>query len=320
MKLESARISDLKAGETVNGLYILKGAEIKVSSNRKTYIDMVLADSTGEIPAKWWDAGEDQFSMLVANRLFHVSARVDQWRDALQLNISEMRMADEEDQKRISEFVQSAPIQPEKMMEEVYAYTAKIRSPEIRNVVMAMLDRKEEKLMYWPAAKSLHHSIRSGLLYHIVRMLRTAEAISGVYDGINTDLLFAGVIIHDLSKIGELEANELGMAEYTKEGKLLGHIIMGVEEIDRAGRETGASEEVILLLKHMVVSHHYEPEYGSPKKPAFLEAELLHHIDMIDARVYDYQNATRNVEPGSFSEPVWSLDRRSIYRPMLDEG
>ncbi|HOL84628.1 MAG TPA: 3'-5' exonuclease, partial [Thermoclostridium caenicola] len=120
-------------------------------------------------------------------------------------------------------------------------------------------------------------------------------------------------------KIGELSANELGMAEYTKEGQLLGHIVMGVEEVDRIGRETGASEEVILLLKHMIISHHYEAEYGSPKKPAFLEAELLHHIDMIDARVYDYQNATRNLDPGSFSDPVWSLDKRCIYKPMLKE-
>lgn len=318
MKFEGVRISELKAGENVNGLYMLKSAEIKISSNKKTYIDMTLSDNTGDIPAKWWDAGEEQFASLVPNRLFYVNARVDVWRDTMQLNVAEMRIADDEDQKRISEFVKSAPLPPEKMLEEVYAYTAKIRSSEIRNIVMAILDKKEDRLLYWPAAKSLHHSIRGGLLYHMVRMLRTAEAISNVYEGINTDLLFAGGIIHDMSKIGELEANEIGMADYTKEGKLLGHIIMGVEEIDRAARETGASEEVTLLLKHMVVSHHYEPEFGSPKKPAFLEAELLHHIDMIDARVYDYQNATKDLEPGSFSDPVWSLDRRSIYKPDLE--
>lgn len=319
MRFEGIKISELKAGETINGIYILKNAEIKVSSNKKSYIDITLSDNTGEIPAKWWDAGEDQYQTLVPNKLFYVNGRVDSWRDTLQLNIAKMRIADEEDQRHITEFVQSAPRQPEEMLEEVYAYTAKIKSPEIRNTVMAMLDKKEDKLIYWPAAKSLHHSIRSGLLYHIVRMLRSAEALSSVYEGINTDLLFAGVIIHDLSKIGELDANELGIADYTKEGQLLGHIIMGVEEIDRTGRETGASDEVILLLKHMVVSHHYEADYGSPKKPAFIEAELLHHIDMIDARVYDYQNATKNVEGGSFSEPVWSLDRRCIYKPMLKE-
>ncbi|NLU32527.1 MAG: HD domain-containing protein [Clostridiaceae bacterium] len=320
MKFDGMKISELKAGETINGIYILKDAEIRVSSNKKTYIDMVLSDSTGEIAAKWWDAGEEQFAALVPNKLFYVNARVDLWRDMLQLNIGKMQIADEEDQKRISEFVQAAPREPEEMLKEVYAYTARIRSPEIRNIVMYILDKKEEKLMYWPAAKLLHHSVRSGLLYHMVRMLKCAEALSGVYGGINTDLLFAGVIIHDMAKIGELEANELGMADYTREGKLLGHIVMGVEEIEKAGRETGASEEIILLLKHMVVSHHYEAEFGSPKKPMFLEAELLHHIDMIDARVYDYQNATRDVEPGNFSEPVWSLDKRSIYKPMLKDS
>lgn len=319
MKFEGVRISELKAGETINGIYILRSAELKVSSSKKTYIDMILSDSTGEISAKWWDAGEEQFSSLIPNKLYYVNGRVDLWRDAAQLNIGRMKIADEEDQKRISEFVQSAPLKPEKMMEQVYAYTARIKSSDIRHIVMAMLDRKEDKLLYWPAAKSLHHSIRSGLLYHIVRMLRLAEVISQVYEEINTDLLFAGVIIHDLSKIGELSSNELGMAEYTKEGQLLGHIVMGAGEIERVGRETGASEEVILLLKHMIISHHYEAEYGSPKKPAFLEAELLHHIDMIDARVYDYQNATKNLEAGSFSDPVWSLDRRSVYKPVLDE-
>ena len=213
--------------------------------------------------------------------------------------------------KTYLEFVRSAPRKPEEMLEEVYAYTAKIRSSEIRNIVMAILDRKEEKLKYWPAAKLLHHSIRSGLLYHMVRMLKSAEALSGVYDGINTDLLFAGVIIHDMAKIGELDANQLGMAEYTKEGKLLGHIIMGVEEIEKAGRETGASREAILLLKHMVVSHHMKPTTAAPKTHVS-EAELLHHIDMIDARVYDYQNATRTLNREAFPNPCGPWTRKHI--------
>jgi len=182
---------------------------------------------------------------------------------------------------------------------------------------MKLLDEKEERLLYWPAAKSLHHAIRSGLLFHVVRMLRTAEALCRVYESINPDLLYAGVIIHDLAKIGELSSNTLGMADYTKEGKMLGHIIMGVEELARAGKELGVSDEVLLLLKHMVISHHYEAEYGSPKKPMFLEAELLHYIDMVDARIYDYENAVRNISPGEFSDPVWSLDRRSVYKPEL---
>lgn len=314
MKFEGVKVSELKSGESINGIYILKNAELKVSANKKTYIDLILSDNTGDVSAKWWDATEADFKPLMTNKLYYVNARVDTWRDSLQLTIGRMKLADEEDQNMIAEFVPSAPLAPDEMLEEIYAFTARIKDSEIRSVVMYLLEKKEKALMYYPAAKSLHHAIRSGLLYHIVRMLRCADAISNVYDGVNTDLLFAGVLLHDLAKIGELQANPLGIAEYSKEGQLLGHIIMGVEEIDRAGRETGASQDVLLLLKHMVVSHHYEAEYGSPKKPMFLEAELLHHIDMIDARVYDFQNAVRNTPEGSFSEPVWSLDKRSVLK------
>lgn len=314
MKFVGTKICDLKPGENINGIYILKSVELKVSSNKKSYIDMTMSDQTGEVPAKWWDAGETEFAALSANKLYYVNARVDLWKESLQLSLHKIKIASDEDQKCISEFVPSAPVPSEQMLQEIYLYAAKIKDSEIRSVVMELLDEKEDKLLYYPAAKSLHHAIRGGLLYHILRMLHTAEALCNVYEGIHSDLLFAGVIIHDLAKIGELSSNELGMAEYSKEGQLLGHIVMGVEEVDRAGKLVGASEETLLLLKHMIVSHHYEAEYGSPKKPMFLEAELLHHIDMIDARVYDYQNATRYIEPGQFSEPVWSLERRSVYK------
>lgn len=317
MKFEGVKVCDLKPGETINAIYILKTVEFKTSANKKTYLDIVLSDNTGDVSAKWWDAGESEYISLTTNKLYYVNARVDMWREALQLSLNKIKIADDEDQKCIGEFVPSAPISPQEMLEEIYLFTAKINNADIRSVVMKMLDEKEEKLLYYPAAKSLHHAIRSGLMYHIIRMLRTAEALSKIYEGVNSDLLYAGVIIHDLAKIGELSSNELGIAEYSKQGQLLGHIVMGVEEVDRAGRLMGVSEEVLLMLKHMIVSHHYEPEYGSPKKPMFLEAELLHHIDLIDARVYDYQNATRNVAPGHFSEPVWSLDRRNIYKTEI---
>ncbi|HHU89757.1 MAG TPA: HD domain-containing protein [Clostridiaceae bacterium] len=319
MKFEGTKISDLKAGENISGIYLLRNAELKLSSNKKNYLDIVFTDKTGNIPAKWWDATEADYTALIPNKLYYVKARVDLWKDSLQLTLNRIQLAGDEEQKRIAEFVPAAPLSPEKMLEEIYLYVSKIKKTEIRSVVMTILDQKEEKLKYYPAAKSLHHAVRSGLLYHIVRMLRCGEALCSVYEGVNSDLIFAGIILHDLAKIGELTSNELGISEYSKQGQFLGHIIMGVEELDRAGKLVGASEETMLLLKHMIVSHHYEAEFGSPKKPLFLEAELLHHIDMIDARVYDYQNATKDIEPGQFSEPVWSLDRRCVYKVDLNE-
>ncbi len=317
MKFEGIKISDLKSGETINGIYILKNIELKVAVNKKTYLDIVFCDNTGDVSAKLWDADEKIYKSLETDKLYYVNARVDTWRDSLQLSIIKIQLADEETQSRISEFVPSAPLTPQEMLDEIYSYAAKISNTEMRAIVMKLLDEKEEKLIFYPAAKSLHHAIRSGLLYHIVRMLHSAERLCRVYEGINSDLLYTGIIIHDLAKIGELNSNNLGIAEYSKEGQMLGHIVMGVIELEKAGTELGVSDEVLLLLKHMIVSHHYEAEYGSPKKPMFLEAELLHHLDLIDARIYDYQNATKNIEAGQFSDPVWSLDRRSIYKPDI---
>jgi 3'-5' exoribonuclease len=319
MRFIGVSISDLTQGEIINGIYILRKKELKETVNKKPFIDMVLIDSTGEINGKLWETGDEFFNELELNILYYVNARVDNYKGELQLNINKIRAADPEDQDEIDKFVPSAPIQAEQMLYEVYSYANRISSDDIKGLVLRLLDNKKEQLLYYPAAKSFHHSIRSGLLFHILRMLHVAEKLKDVYSEINLDLLYAGILIHDLAKIGELDSDELGFSEYSKEGNLLGHIVMGISDIETAGKELNTSQEVILLLKHMVASHHYEPEYGSPKKPMFLEAELLHYIDLIDARVYDYENHLKNIDEGSLSEPIWSLDRRRLYKPHSDK-
>ena len=317
MRFDGTAIADLEPGNVVNGIYILRKKELKETSGKKPYADLVFLDRTGEMNGKLWDVDETFFQALELNRLYYVNAKVDSWKELLQLNVNRMRLADPEDQKEIGSFVPSAPLAPREMLDEIFGYANKILHPEIKALVLKLLKDKSDKLLYWPAARSLHHSIRSGLLYHLVRMIRTAEMLKCVYAEINTDLLYAGVLLHDISKIGELESDELGFSEYSMEGQLLGHLVMGVKEIEIAGRQLGVSNEIILLLQHLVASHHYEPEYGSPKKPLFLEAEILHYIDLIDARVYDYENALKNTDKGDFSEPVWSLDKRRLFKVNL---
>ena len=126
-------------------------------------------------------------------------------------------------------------------------------------------------------------------------------------------------MLHDLSKIEEMESNELGVvSSYTPEGMLLGHIIQGIKTIDRVGSQLEADQETIILLQHLVLSHHYEPEFGSPKRPMIPEGEILHYLDLMDARMYDMQKALENVEPGGFSEKIWLLHNRNIYRPKKE--
>ncbi|MBG0765172.1 MAG: HD domain-containing protein [Tissierellales bacterium] len=173
---------------------------------------------------------------------------------------------------------------------------------------------------FYPAAKSNHHSIKGGLLYHLVRMLRLGEKISQIYENVNTDLIYAGILLHDICKTEEMDSNEMGIvSDYTRDGKLLGHITMGVIEVEKAADKHNINDEVKVVLQHMILSHHYFPEFGSPKKPMILEAELLHYIDIIDARVYDFQDGLKNVENGEFSDRIWTLDNISIYNREFDK-
>jgi 3'-5' exoribonuclease len=155
----------------------------------------------------------------------------------------------------------------------------------------------------------------AGLLYHVKRMLMMGQKACDVYTNLNRDLVLAGVILHDMEKINEIESNELGISTgYSFEGKMLGHLVQGVKMIDKLAEELNVPREKAIMLEHMIISHHYEPEFGSPKKPLFPEAEMLHYLDVLDAKMFDMQEAVEKTEPGEFSDRIWTLDNRTIYR------
>ncbi len=314
MTMDGVRIADLKDGLICDGTYILKEAVMKKTNAGKYYIDMIFMDNTGEAGAKKWDATNEDMARLKINNLYLVNVKVQMWQGKMQLNINGIRPAPPEIQARISEFVPSAPIDPEDMMETIRSYMDKIKNNDLARLVESIYDEYKEKLIYYPAAKSLHHAVRSGYLYHITTMLAAAEKISEVYESVDTDLLYTGVLLHDVLKLEELDSTELGIADYSIKGQLLGHIEMGLMKVDEKQRALNLDENTCLLVKHMILSHHEIPEYGSPKPPMFLEAELLHYIDLIDARVFDYDSAYKTVMPGEMTEKIWSLDRK-VYRP-----
>jgi len=147
------------------------------------------------------------------------------------------------------------------------------------------------------------------------RMLMTGECVCRIYTNLNRDLVCAGVIVHDIEKLNEIMAGPDGIATgYSFEGQMLGHIIQGVKTIDRLTLELGFPREKAIMLEHMILAHHYEPEFGSPKKPLFPEAEVLHYLDILDARMFDMEDALVSTEPGTFSERIWALDNRRIYK------
>ena len=318
--MEYKKIGEFQAGERIEGFFLVKDVALKIANNNKKYLDFTLADNTGDINAKLWDyTGEDDLEYKEGS-LIKVRGVVVRWQSALQLKIDILRPVNEKDNLNIEDFVQTAPYTPEKMFGEIVKYIIQIRNRDIKEIVSRALNEKKDKLMHYPAAMKNHHSIRSGLLYHTLTMLKLADKVREIYPFLRRDLLYAGVILHDLEKIDEMDANELGIVKsYTTEGMLLGHIIQGIKMIERIGNEVNADPEIIVLLQHMILTHHYEPEFGSPKRPMIPEAEALHYLDVMDARMYDMQKALENVEKGEFTDKVWSLHNRQLYKYIFEE-
>jgi len=317
MEFSSKKIRDLAVGDRVDCYFIIKRVDLKTTnSNDKKYLDFIFGDKTGEISGKLWEVPQDVETYFTEGDLVKVRGTVTSYMNNNQFKVDRIRKASDEDGVIPEDFVESAPLKNTEMLRDIEGYLQRIEDQDIHQVVRMALEEKKEKLMFYPAAKRNHHAIRSGLLYHVLTMLKLGD--QKVYPAVNTDLLFAGIILHDLEKINEMDSSELGIVkEYTLEGNLLGHISLGVKNVDRICDRLNTPEEKRMLLQHMILSHHYEPEYGSPVKPMFLEAELLHHIDMIDARMFDFTLAVRDLEPGAISESIFSLDRRRIYKPTF---
>ncbi|QSX07742.1 HD domain-containing protein [Alkalibacter rhizosphaerae] len=309
-------IKSMEYGQNVVSFLMIKESDLKKAKNDSLYLDMILGDAYGnQANAKLWNADGTMASYKTGD-LVLVDALVQKFNGRLQLRINRLRLVEEGDDVNIEDFVDSAPENPENMYAYMMEILADYENEELRMLTEYMLEEKKDRLFYYPAAKTHHHAIKAGLLYHTFSMLKLAVELAKLYPFIDRDLLFSGVILHDLSKVDEMVSNELGIVEdYSKEGKLLGHIIQGIVEIDKAAASLGISSECRLLLEHLLLSHHYHAEYGSPKKPLLPEGELLHYIDMIDARMFTMEKVLRDVEPGSFAERNMTLEYRSMYKP-----
>ena len=295
------------------GFLLARASEQRASSNGSKYLDMTLCDRTGEINAKMWDG---TVQPPKAGGVVKVRAQVTEYNGRLQLRVNKVRQA-QEGEFDMSLLVPCAPYPPQDMLREITGTVDAMQNETLQKIVREMLAMAGDQLIWFPAAQRVHHAERSGLLHHTSTMLRSAKAVLQVYDWLDSDLVYAGVIVHDLSKIREMQADETGnVNDYTAEGQLLGHLVRGVTQVQEAARRAGIAEgeEYVLLLEHMVISHHGEAEYGSPRPPMFPEAEMLHWLDMLDARMNEMQGIVRRTPVGAFSEKVWSLDRR-IYHP-----
>lgn len=317
-------VKDLRKNMEITEFFMAKTVAIKVGSNGKQYLDITLGDKTGEISGKKWDVSDAEYPMLKAipeKSIVKVKGVVTEWQGQLQMRVQRIREVKPEDDQNICDFVKAAPEEPQEMYDYIYATAESMQDSDLKRLCVKVLTDNKEKIMYYPAAQKNHHAQLAGLLYHMKRMLMTGEGVCSVYKNLNRDLVCAGVILHDMEKLNEIESGTDGIATgYSFEGQMLGHIIQGVKKLDSMAIELDIPREKAIMLEHMILSHHYEPEFGSPKKPLFPEAEVLHYLDILDARMFDMEAALEATEPGSFSDRVWTLDNRKLYKPGGEEN
>ncbi|WP_430787835.1 3'-5' exoribonuclease YhaM [Virgibacillus flavescens] len=304
-------------GEQFDGFVLIKEANRGVASNGKPFLTLILRDSTGEIDAKLWDVTKEDESLFTPEKIVKLSGEINQFRGKAQLKILSLRPAQPTDDVHVTDFIEKAPVEKEELMEKLTEAIFEMKNPAMQRIVRAFIKKHQTALLTYPAATKNHHEYVSGLAHHIVSMIALARELHHLYPQLNKDLLYAGVILHDLGKLKELSG--VVTTSYTIEGKLLGHIPMMVEEIGQVARELQIEGEEVLILQHLVLSHHGKAEWGSPKPPLVREAELLHLIDLIDAKMNMLNRSLEKVKPGEFTERIFALDNRSFYKPSFEK-
>ena len=298
----------------VEGFCIIKSIDKKTSSKGDSYLDITLADSNGEINAKLWRYSPEVHGEYDANQIVKVRGTISEYNGADQMRIERIRSTIPEDNVKAEEFVKSADYSGEEMYDELLSLAENFTDSDLKLIVSEILKENRLKLLYWPAAFKLHHAVRGGLLLHTLSIVRLAQNICKIYPFVDSDLLIAGAILHDIAKLDEFTVADSGIATgYSVEGNLLGHLAMGAMVINKYAEKLNINKQTAMLLEHMVLSHHGEPEFGAAVRPSFIEAELLSELDLMDSRIYEMREAVMATKENDFSGRLWAMDNRKLY-------
>lgn len=305
----------MKIKDFENGLQIeipmLIGAVTKgVTQNGAPYLNILFQDSSGTIDGKWWDVNPSIEKEVAQGRIGLVKCDVLLYRQNLQVRVHSI---DFSNQYELDEFVPGSTYSKEFLKEEINKYVLMIENPIYRNIVEASMELYGEDFYEYPAATRNHHDFVGGLASHVYGMAKMAVVMKDMYPIIDLDLLLAGVLLHDLGKIDEY--TQAVLSEYSIEGRLLGHIsIMHAVLYDIAKDLNLLDTEEVMLLRHLILSHHGQLEFGSPVRPMVVEAEVLNFLDNLDARMNMIEKLMDETQDGEFSLRQFALENRSFYK------
>lgn len=313
-------LSNMEDGSKESGFLLLTGLEEKTTKNGGAYCVFSLSDGTKNIEANLWNhTKEDVLAVVQIATVIAVELHSKLYNEKLTYEVKKYYPGDESID--IGEFILKAPYKPEEMFDEILRLCHSTIKEGDSSINLSMLvediyNSNKDKLLYWSAAKAIHHNYYAGLLYHTFRMLRQATVLTRVYPSLNAELLYAAVALHDIGKIVELDTDSLGVSQYSIEGSLLGHLGIGMEIVSNAGSKLGIDKEKMLCLKHCIASHHGNLEWGALVKPSIKEAEVLFLIDMIDSRMEMFEKIEDTLEPGTLSDRIFGLDTK-VYKPNI---
>ena len=308
-------LCDIQNGQTLSGFYLLKQASLRTTAAGKPYLAAAITDRTGTVEMKVWDysgpiSHEDEGAVVC------IQGRVSEFKGALQVTADRIRLAQENDRYDLGLLVPTAPLDLQETVDELEAMLSSMEDAGYQAVCREMFHRHQRAFTTIPAAKSVHHGFVHGLLMHTVNMMKTALFLAAQYgEFLDRDLLLAGTFLHDFAKIREFQVSQTGLVtDYTTEGQLLGHLVMGAQEAAEVCAACSVPSDRAMLLQHMILSHHGEPEFGAAVLPQCAEAELLSYIDLIDSRMEIYREVLEKTEVGQFSDRIFALDNKRLYR------
>ncbi|MCF8037235.1 MAG: HD domain-containing protein [Desulfobacteraceae bacterium] len=302
-------VNQLRAGETVNDLFVLSDKALGHKKDGAPYLSIALSDKTGQIRGVVWDNVDQIASAVAAGDFVHVQGNVSEYKGVPQVVVKALRAQSEG--VDTADFLPATARDPEQMFERLKALGEALETESLRELLGRFWADAQFVAAFKkaPAAKKMHHAYIGGLLEHTLSLTLLADRVAGHYSGLDRDMLIAGAILHDIGKIREFTYDT--RIDYSDEGRLVSHIVIGVRMLEEKMTETEAiSPNTALLLKHLIISHHGSREFGSPEPPKTLEAVLLNYLDDIDSKI----NGIRQFMDSQDPDADWTAYHRPLER------
>ncbi|MDD2736598.1 MAG: HD domain-containing protein [Desulfuromonadaceae bacterium] len=304
-------VREIKDRDPVNAVFLVKDKIMAMAKNGKPYMNLRLMDKSGDIEAKVWDNTDLLDKQFDKDDFVNVRGKASVYMNKMQVVIAEIVKVPEE-QVVLADFLPESPRDAAEMRQELTRTIAALANPHLKGLMESFQADEPFMVLYCqaPAAKGMHHVYLGGLLEHSLSLVKLVKNVVPLYSGINEDLLIVGALLHDVGKIYEMSFTRA--IDYTDAGKLLGHITIGVELVgEKIHAVEGFPRELSLLLKHMLLSHHGQYEYGSPKRPKTIEATILNYLDDMDSKINGIQ---AHIAKETASTSRWSAHHRLYDR------